>query len=70
MYYDSTIPRYFEPALTKAKLPKMRFHDLRHTYASLLIEQGENIKYLQNQLGYSNPTDLCAPDETFESGGG
>jgi hypothetical protein len=32
------------------------FHDLRHTYASLLIEQGENLKYIQNQLGHSNPT--------------
>jgi len=34
---------------------KIRFHDLRHTYASLLIEQGENIKYIQTQLGHSNP---------------
>jgi integrase len=33
----------------------MRFHDLRHTYASLLIEQGENIKYIQSQLGHANP---------------
>jgi integrase len=29
---------------------------LRHTYASLLIEQGENIKYIQTQLGHSSPT--------------
>jgi integrase len=48
--------RYFEPALKKAGLGKVRFHDLRHTYASLLIEQGENIKYIQTQLGHSNPT--------------
>ena len=48
--------RYFEPALKKAGIGKVRFHDLRHTYASLLIEQGENIKYIQNQLGHSNPT--------------
>ena len=34
----------------------IRFHDLRHTYASLLIEQGENIKYIQSQLGHSSPT--------------
>ena len=38
-----------------AKLTQMRFHDLRHTYASLLIEQGENIKYIQCQLGHANP---------------
>jgi len=51
MYYH-----LFEPALKKAGLGKVRFHDLRHTYASLLIEQGENIKYIQTQLGHSNPT--------------
>jgi integrase len=28
---------------------------LRHTYASILIEQGENIKYIQSQLGHSSP---------------
>ncbi len=40
----------------KVKGVKVRFHDLRHTYASLMIGQGENIKYIQNQLGHSNPT--------------
>ena len=39
----------------KIKGPKVRFHDLRHTFASLLIEQGENIKYIQTQLGHSTP---------------
>ncbi|MDM8535410.1 tyrosine-type recombinase/integrase [Desulfobacterales bacterium HSG17] len=34
----------------------MRFNDLRHTFASLLLEQGENIKYIQTQLGHSSPT--------------
>lgn len=54
---DSTMVRkFFKPALKKAKLPTIRFHDLRHTYASLLIEQGENIKYIQSQLGHSSPT--------------
>ena len=31
----------------------MKFHNLRHTYASFLIDQGENIKYIQKQLGHS-----------------
>ncbi len=47
---------HFYPCLEKAGLPKIRFHDLRHTYASLRIEQGENIKYIQSQLGHSSPT--------------
>jgi len=54
--HNNLVNRHFNPALEAAKLPKIRFHDLRHTYASLLIEQGENIKYIQSQLGHSNPT--------------
>lgn len=53
---QNLVKRYFKPALKKAELPDIRFHDLRHTYASLLIEQGENIKYIQSQLGHSSPT--------------
>jgi len=56
MNYSNMITRHFLPALKQAELPKIRFHDLRHTYASLLIEQGENIKYIQSQLGHSSPT--------------
>jgi integrase len=54
--HNNVVSRYFNPALTEAKLGHVRFHDLRHTYASLLIEQGENIKYIQSQLGHSSPT--------------
>ena len=50
------LSRYFYPALKTAGIERIRFHDLRHTYASLLIEQGENIKYIQSQLGHSSPT--------------
>ena len=54
--HNNLINRHFNPALKAAGLPKIRFHDLRHTNASLLIEQGENIKYIQSQLGHSSPT--------------
>jgi integrase len=53
--YSNMVQRHFLPTLQAASLPKIRFHDLRHTYASLKIEQGENIKYIQNQLGHSTP---------------
>jgi len=33
-----------------------RFHNLRHTNASLRLENGENIKYIQTQLGHASPT--------------
>jgi integrase len=54
--YSNMVQRHFLPALKAAGLPRIRFHDLRHTYASLMIEQGENIKYIQTQLGHSSPT--------------
>jgi integrase len=59
--------------LESAKLPEIRFHDLRHTYASLLIAQGESIKHIQSQLGHSSQTVTLnvydQPDETSQSGG-
>ncbi len=56
MNYSNLVQRYYQPALKRAKVGRIRFHDLRHTYASLLIDQGENIKYIQTQLGHSSPT--------------
>jgi integrase len=35
--------------------PKLRFHDLRHTFASLLIAQGRNVVYVSRQLGHADP---------------
>jgi integrase len=46
--------RRFFPALRRAGLPQIRFHNLRHTYASLLIDQGEYPKYIQVRLGHSS----------------
>ncbi len=54
--HNNMVNRHFEPALKKAGIERIRFHDLRHTYASLLIEQGENITYIQTQLGHSSPS--------------
>jgi integrase len=56
MNNKNMLRRHYRPALKAAGFPPLRFHDLRHTYASLLIEQGENIKYIQAQLGHSSPT--------------
>ena len=54
--HHNMVRRCFLPTLEAAKLPRIRFHDLRYAYASLLIEQGENIKYIQGQLGHSSPS--------------
>ena len=46
--------REFYPALRRARLHRIRFHDLRHTYTSLLIASGENLKFIQQQLGHGS----------------
>jgi integrase len=53
--HSNMLSRHFFPAMKEAGVGKIRFHDLRHTYASLLLEQGENIKYIQTQLGHASP---------------
>ncbi|MCK9571419.1 site-specific integrase, partial [Candidatus Pacearchaeota archaeon] len=44
----------FLPALKEAGVRRVRFHDLRHTYASMMIALGVNIKFLQKQLGHKS----------------
>jgi integrase len=44
--------RIFHKVLEKAGLRKTRIHDLRHTYASLLIQQGESPAYVRDQMGH------------------
>jgi len=44
--------RVFNKAIEKAGLRKIRIHDLRHTYASLLIQAGESLAYIRDQLGH------------------
>jgi len=45
--------RSFKPLLQKAKLPDIRFHDLRHTAATLLLSQGVHPKVVQEMLGHA-----------------
>jgi integrase len=45
--------RYFRPILEKAKLPRIRLYDLRHTCATLLLMAEENPKVVSERLGHS-----------------
>ena len=44
--------RVFLKALEKAELRQIRFHDLRHTYASLRVAKGDNLQDVSKQLGH------------------
>jgi integrase len=46
--------RVFYPALAKAGMRHIRLHDLRHTYASMLIQNGESLADVRDQLGHSS----------------
>lgn len=43
----------FKKLLKRAELPEIRFHDLRHTCASLLLLEGVHPKYVQELLGHA-----------------
>src|SRR5215211_6808731 len=46
--------RVFRPAVRRSTLTGLRFHDLRHTYAALMVAAGAHPKYLQAQMGHSS----------------
>ncbi len=46
--------RSFARLLARAGLPKVRFHDLRHTCATLLLSRNTHPKYVQELLGHAN----------------
>ncbi|WP_281885823.1 site-specific integrase [Paenibacillus sp. YYML68] len=46
--------RTFYNIIKKAKVPKIRFHDLRHTVATLMLMDGVNPRVVQEILGHSD----------------
>ncbi len=48
--------RYWLTAVKEAGLTPLRFHDLRHTCASLLIAEGAHAKEIQIRLGHASIT--------------
>jgi len=45
--------RSFAPLLQRAGLPQIRFHDLRHTCATLLLSRNTNLRLVQDLLGHA-----------------
>jgi integrase len=46
--------RIFYKIIQKAGIPHFRFHDIRHTFASLLLQQGAPLHYVKEQMGHAS----------------
>lgn len=54
---NNMMQRWFKPLLKSLKFDKtMRFHDLRHTYASINLSSGVHYLYVSKQLRHSKPS--------------
>ena len=49
------VERFWHRVRSEAGLADVRIHDLRHTYASIAVKQGESIVTLGRLLGHNNP---------------
>ncbi|OXS77910.1 tyrosine-type recombinase/integrase [Domibacillus enclensis] len=52
--YPRTMTHMFNQIIKEAGVPKIRFHDLRHTHATLCLESGMSLKDVQDRLGHGN----------------
>ena len=48
---QNIVNRHFKPLLKQARLPLIRWDELRHTYATLLLARGTHPTYVQKWLG-------------------
>jgi integrase len=53
-YKPESISQAFERTVARVGLPRLRFHDLRHTHATLLLASGANAKVVSERLGHSS----------------
>jgi integrase len=51
---QNIVNRRFKPLLKRAGISEIRWHDLRHTCATLLLSRGVHPKYVQQSLGHTS----------------
>ena len=52
MYYPDSVVNLHKKILKDAGLPRIRFHDLRHTFATLALQNGVDVKTVSSMLGH------------------
>jgi integrase len=55
LHLHNIVSRDFSRVTKKAKLPRIRFHDLRHSHATDLLAHGEHPKVVSERLGHYDP---------------
>jgi integrase len=53
---SNLLHRSYKRLLERAGLPRIRFHDLRHTYATLALRNGVPVKVVSETLGHASIT--------------
>ncbi len=53
-HLPGVVSHTFAKVLNKAGLPRIRFHDLRHTHATLMLKAGVHAKIVSERLGHAN----------------
>ena len=53
--HAESISQLFDRHLARTDIPRIRFHDLRHTHARLLVAAGTPIKVVSERLGHGHP---------------
>jgi integrase len=56
---QNEIRRIYKRILSKSNLRQIKFHGLRHTFASLLLSKGESPVYVKEQMGHSSIQITC-----------
>jgi integrase len=54
--HPDTVTKHFDRLVARFGLPRIRLHDLRHTAATLMLEQGVPLKAVTERLGHSSTT--------------